>query len=141
MDNPILSKTQDVLTPIWKQLCDGCHLNRDTLQLIKNAPFHILQVNSVYKGLFLAIKAQKKNWKPKKLWITLCFPQYSVNNFHFIHKNRNLLIKIMEEWTNFLSTCPPFLFPVFLYLFHGSPTLSYSLEDLESSNYFFMNNN
>lgn len=59
MPQPILQKAQDLLTPIWKQLCDGCHLNRDTLKLIKNSPFHILDVSTVYKELFISIVAQK----------------------------------------------------------------------------------
>lgn len=59
MDNPALQTTQKLLTPLWKRLCDGCHLNRDTLSLIKNSSFNVDQVIPIYKGLFLSIKASK----------------------------------------------------------------------------------
>ncbi|MDC3418145.1 class I SAM-dependent methyltransferase [Aquibacillus salsiterrae] len=56
MDNSFLGKTQDILTPMWKKLCDGCHLNRDTLQLIKEANLATTEIKSYYKGLFLTIQ-------------------------------------------------------------------------------------
>lgn len=59
MPNPILSKAQTFLTPLWKQLCDGCHLNRDTVQLIEESPFHMEELHSVYKGLFITLCARK----------------------------------------------------------------------------------
>jgi ubiquinone/menaquinone biosynthesis C-methylase UbiE len=59
MDHPALHKAQDLLTPLWKHLCDGCHLNRDTLSLINNSSFSVDQVIPIYKGLFISIKATK----------------------------------------------------------------------------------
>jgi ubiquinone/menaquinone biosynthesis C-methylase UbiE len=56
VEQPILAKTQDKLTPYWKKLCDGCHLNRNTLDLVEKADFTIQKVNPVYKGLFLSIE-------------------------------------------------------------------------------------
>ncbi|WP_085523718.1 class I SAM-dependent methyltransferase [Tuberibacillus sp. Marseille-P3662] len=56
MDHPVLSKLQDALTPLWKRLCDGCHLNRDTLTLVENTGFYIKKVDSMSKGLFLTIE-------------------------------------------------------------------------------------
>lgn len=55
MKQPFLAKIQNLLTPIWQRMADGCHLNRNTLQLIEREGFQIKQVNSSYKGLFLTI--------------------------------------------------------------------------------------
>ncbi|WEG11279.1 class I SAM-dependent methyltransferase [Pullulanibacillus sp. KACC 23026] len=60
MKQSLLKASQQLLTPIWKPLCDGCHLNRDTLGLIEASPlFHVKHVDSIYSGLFLAIEAEK----------------------------------------------------------------------------------
>ena len=58
MENHLLAKLQNG-TPIWKHLCDGCHLNRDTFALIDNSHFQIKKQTSFYKGLFLSIQASK----------------------------------------------------------------------------------
>ncbi|MFZ3580140.1 class I SAM-dependent methyltransferase [Virgibacillus sp. DJP39] len=55
VNQAFLEKTQDVLTPLWKQVCDGCHLNRDTLGILNQSNFSILNVDSHYKGIFLSI--------------------------------------------------------------------------------------
>lgn len=60
MKQPILKASQHLLTPLWKQLCDGCHLNRDTLGLIEESPFfQVRQVDSIYSGLFLSFEAER----------------------------------------------------------------------------------
>jgi len=59
MDQPFLAKTQEVLTPLWKKVCDGCHLNRDTLKLIEEAGFQVLEVKSYYKSLFITVVCEK----------------------------------------------------------------------------------
>ncbi|UOQ94010.1 class I SAM-dependent methyltransferase [Halobacillus shinanisalinarum] len=56
MDHPLLGRMQDGLTPIWLRMCDGCHLNRDTLGLLKSMNVSISRVDSLYRGLFLAIE-------------------------------------------------------------------------------------
>ncbi|MDF0727720.1 class I SAM-dependent methyltransferase [Cytobacillus sp. S13-E01] len=56
MEQSFLGKTQDLLTPAWKHICDGCHLNRNTLELVEQAHLSIEKVDSYYKGLFLAIE-------------------------------------------------------------------------------------
>ncbi|WP_240374922.1 class I SAM-dependent methyltransferase [Bacillus piscicola] len=58
LENPLLSRLQDWLTPLWKQVCGGCHLNRNTQELIKQNGFYVQQVEKYYKGLFLAIEAK-----------------------------------------------------------------------------------
>ncbi|GLO65071.1 class I SAM-dependent methyltransferase [Oceanobacillus kimchii] len=56
LDQASLGKTQDILTPLWKKICDGCHLNRDTLELIKQSNLSVLKVDSYFNGIFLSIK-------------------------------------------------------------------------------------
>lgn len=58
MDQKVLGKTQEALTPLWKKVCDGCHLNRDTLQLVKRSGLDIEKVTSYYGGLFLTIECR-----------------------------------------------------------------------------------
>lgn len=44
MKNPFLAHLQNLLTPFWKKVCDGCCLNRDTLSLFQNSGFQIERV-------------------------------------------------------------------------------------------------
>jgi ubiquinone/menaquinone biosynthesis C-methylase UbiE len=39
---------QDRLTPIWKRIGGGCHLNRKTDEIIKEAGFHIAELTTSY---------------------------------------------------------------------------------------------
>ena len=55
MNQPILGKTQDVLNPLWNKLCDGCHLNRDTLALLKASGIQVTTIDTLYAKLFLSI--------------------------------------------------------------------------------------
>lgn len=56
MENAVLAKTQDLLTPLWKKICDGCHLNRNTVEIIKNAGLQIKEIKYYYKGLFIVVE-------------------------------------------------------------------------------------
>jgi len=56
MEQNVLGKTQDLLTPLWEKAFDGCHLNRNTLELIKQSGLEITNVESNYGGLFLTIE-------------------------------------------------------------------------------------
>lgn len=56
LSHSILGKLQDLLTPVWRRICDGCCLNRNTLQMAEEAGFHVDQVESIYKGIFLVIQ-------------------------------------------------------------------------------------
>lgn len=46
-DNGIL-KWQNRLTPGWKKLAGGCHLNRNIAELIRQAGFEILELDNLY---------------------------------------------------------------------------------------------
>jgi ubiquinone/menaquinone biosynthesis C-methylase UbiE len=43
-----VQKWQNRLTPFWKRLAGGCHLNRPISSLIEDAGFHIAQVQTGY---------------------------------------------------------------------------------------------
>lgn len=58
MDPILLGKTQDILNPLWEKVCDGCQLNRDTLQLIQKSGITVTKVDSFYAKLFLSIEGQ-----------------------------------------------------------------------------------
>lgn len=55
MDQKPLGSIQDAMTPLWKKVAGGCHLNRDTLQLIRQSGLSVTDVKPMYGGLFLAI--------------------------------------------------------------------------------------
>jgi ubiquinone/menaquinone biosynthesis C-methylase UbiE len=48
-----LGMLQDWLTPGWKRLCDGCHLNRNTLESIGRAGFEVVHLEQFGKKLFV----------------------------------------------------------------------------------------
>jgi len=56
INRKLIGKTQDILTPAWAKIADGCHLNRDTLALLRNSGFSILKVDAFFSGLFLVIE-------------------------------------------------------------------------------------
>ncbi|SDJ13033.1 class I SAM-dependent methyltransferase [Alteribacillus bidgolensis] len=60
VDRPLLGRLQDWLTPFWKRLCDGCHLNRRTLDLIKQNGFRVERIDKYYKDIFLAVDARNE---------------------------------------------------------------------------------
>ncbi|MCM3766914.1 class I SAM-dependent methyltransferase [Neobacillus niacini] len=51
MENRFLAALQDWLTPAWKKICDGCCLNRNTLELL--ADTEIVELKKYYNGLFV----------------------------------------------------------------------------------------
>lgn len=57
LEHPVLGGLQDLLTPAWKRICDGCHLNRNTLTFIKDAGFKVTHVEGYVKELFITIEA------------------------------------------------------------------------------------
>ncbi len=49
---------QDLLTPVWKRVFDGCHLNRDTEALLKREGIQITELKSYFKKLFITVEAE-----------------------------------------------------------------------------------
>jgi ubiquinone/menaquinone biosynthesis C-methylase UbiE len=56
MENRFLAALQDWLTPAWRKICDGCCLNRNTLNLL--ARNEIIEVKRYYNGLFVTAVAE-----------------------------------------------------------------------------------
>ena len=52
-DNRVLSTLQDILTPLWKKFAMGCHLNRDTLSLIKENNFEKIYIHYFFGNNFI----------------------------------------------------------------------------------------
>jgi ubiquinone/menaquinone biosynthesis C-methylase UbiE len=57
MENPFLAILQEWLTPVWKKVCDGCCLNRNTIELIKTNDLTIVNVDEYYSDLFISVEA------------------------------------------------------------------------------------
>jgi ubiquinone/menaquinone biosynthesis C-methylase UbiE len=54
------AKVQDFLTPLWKHIANGCHLNRDTLNLVTSNGFTVQAVREHLRGLVVEIEARKE---------------------------------------------------------------------------------
>ncbi len=46
---PGLAKLQDTLTPLWKRLGGGCHLNRPAIDLVRRAGFEVTSTAPVWR--------------------------------------------------------------------------------------------
>ena len=62
MTQPSLAKLQEVLTPYWEKVCDGCCLNRETHLLVEKNGFYLEETKDYYKSLFktMILKNEKK---------------------------------------------------------------------------------
>ncbi|WLR56841.1 class I SAM-dependent methyltransferase [Mesobacillus subterraneus] len=52
-ESKTLAALQDVLTPVWKRLCDGCHLNRDTGHYMKESGIKMVKEKKHFNGIFV----------------------------------------------------------------------------------------
>ena len=57
--NRLAAAVQDLLTPLWKEVAGGCHLNRDTLAAVEQAGFRVRGVRQLLGGLVIGIDAVK----------------------------------------------------------------------------------
>jgi ubiquinone/menaquinone biosynthesis C-methylase UbiE len=46
---PSLGRVQDVLTPLWKRIGGGCHLNRPAVELVRDAGFEVRDCAPVWR--------------------------------------------------------------------------------------------
>lgn len=60
LDHPVWGKLQDWLTPSWKRLCGGCHLNRRSLEWVERAGFKVISIEWIYRRLFLIVEAKNQ---------------------------------------------------------------------------------
>ncbi|TLS37026.1 class I SAM-dependent methyltransferase [Pseudalkalibacillus caeni] len=58
MEQPVYAGLQDMLTPVWKHLADGCHLNRKTDILLKENGFEILSRKEYMSGFVVSVMAK-----------------------------------------------------------------------------------
>jgi len=59
LNHKLLGPVQDLLTPLWKRLCDGCCLNRDTPAVLRSEGLDLLEIKPYLNDIFLAIRARK----------------------------------------------------------------------------------
>lgn len=58
MPNPVAARLQDWLTPLWRRVAAGCHLNRRTAEVVARAGFELTSVESHLAGYVQAIVAR-----------------------------------------------------------------------------------
>lgn len=49
--NPILAVVSDALTPLWKCVAGGCHLNRNPFQALMSVGFHLIAQDEFWRGI------------------------------------------------------------------------------------------
>jgi ubiquinone/menaquinone biosynthesis C-methylase UbiE len=59
MERRPIAWAQAKATPVWKRVAGGCHLDRDTLKLVREAGFSVERVERCLDGLVLTIYARK----------------------------------------------------------------------------------
>ncbi|MFS0777427.1 class I SAM-dependent methyltransferase [Neobacillus sp. 3P2-tot-E-2] len=60
MENTVLNTMQEGLTPLWKKICDGCCLNRETLKAFTSRGLKIERVEKFYKDLFIVVELRNR---------------------------------------------------------------------------------
>ncbi|MEJ7872956.1 MAG: methyltransferase domain-containing protein [Rubrobacteraceae bacterium] len=58
MEKRTVAWAQEKVTPLWKRLAGGCHLDRDTLATVREADFEVERVERRLDGLVLIIFAR-----------------------------------------------------------------------------------
>lgn len=59
VENQLIARAQDALTPAWQVIAGNCHLNRDTTRLVERAGFRVRAVRQLIGDLFVGIDAVK----------------------------------------------------------------------------------
>lgn len=59
VDREPIARLQGMLTPAWKEVAGGCHLDRRTLEEVCRAGFEVERVESYLGGLVLRIHARR----------------------------------------------------------------------------------
>lgn len=58
MEQPFFAGLQHLLTPVWKHIADGCHLNRNPEKLIKECGFEIVSRKKYLSSLVISLTAR-----------------------------------------------------------------------------------
>jgi len=61
LNHSFFGALQDMVTPAWKRLCGGCHLNRNPVEMIKRAGFKIVRIEKHCHKLFVVVEAVNKS--------------------------------------------------------------------------------
>lgn len=59
LHRPALAAMQDFLTPAWKHVAGGCHLNRDTVPLLEREGYAVNRLGGWAGGLFTVARAHR----------------------------------------------------------------------------------
>jgi ubiquinone/menaquinone biosynthesis C-methylase UbiE len=60
MNHPIYSVVQTLFTPVWKRICDGCHLNRQTENTIHHFDLEVQEKKEFLRGFAIAMILAKR---------------------------------------------------------------------------------
>lgn len=58
MPNRVLGRLQDMLTPLWRRVAAGCHLDRRTVEVVSQSGFELVTVESHLAGYMQSIVAR-----------------------------------------------------------------------------------
>ncbi|XEC96563.1 class I SAM-dependent methyltransferase [Paenibacillus tarimensis] len=57
-EHTMLAAMQDFFTPLWKRLCDGCHLNRSTAEVLIQEGVEIVRIHKHMNNIFISVVAR-----------------------------------------------------------------------------------
>lgn len=60
LDHPVLGRLQDWVTPLWRRIAGGCHLDRRTVSLVAGAGFSVEVIESEMGGCVVKIHARPR---------------------------------------------------------------------------------
>lgn len=55
---PALARAQDWMTPVWRRVAGGCHLNRDTVRAVRESGLLLESVTAHARGVFVEVVAR-----------------------------------------------------------------------------------
>lgn len=58
-EHQALATLQHLLTPVWKRVCGGCHLNRDTVELFVREGVDIVQLETHMHRIFVTLEGKR----------------------------------------------------------------------------------
>nr|WP_240353617.1 class I SAM-dependent methyltransferase [Cohnella algarum] len=60
VDHAVYGPLQEWVNPVWKKLCDGCHLNRRTIEFVQQAGFRIVNLQKFFKDIFIVMEVMNQ---------------------------------------------------------------------------------
>jgi ubiquinone/menaquinone biosynthesis C-methylase UbiE len=59
VDHEPVARLQETLTPAWKRIAGGCHLDRQTLEAVRRAGFEVERLERYLGGLVIRVEARR----------------------------------------------------------------------------------